>query len=168
MCAVRMVRAYRHTQLAYRHTQDILEDEGTVAGPLLTVCLRIPQTPGHVEEAGNHVDANEFMEPAFRVRPDTFHHATTISWKHRERASYIYIQDIHIYLIGCTESERASEARNRTTATPAQFWLSLGPVHVANLRTSQGYTRDRVESCGPDRGRTGASRHEAVWARSKA
>ena len=77
MCAVGRVRAYRHTQLAYRHTQNILEDEGTVAGPLQTVGLRIPQTPGHVEEAGKHVDANECMEPAFRVRPDTFHHATT-------------------------------------------------------------------------------------------
>ena len=84
-----------------------------------------------------------------------------------ERAIYIY--KIYTYdFVGCTESERASEARIRTTATPAQFWLSLGPVHVAKLRTSQGYTRDRVESCGPERGRTGASRHEAVRARSKA
>ena len=31
----------------------------------------------HVEEIGNHVDANEFMEPAFRVRTHTFHHAKT-------------------------------------------------------------------------------------------
>jgi len=53
-----------------------------------------------------------------------------------------------IYVCTERERERGREAHAHTSrvATPGKSWPSLGPVHVATLRTSHGHTRDRVES----------------------
>jgi len=53
---------------------------------------------------------------------------------------------IYVYTERGRDRAREAHAHTSRMATPGKSWVSLGPLHVATLRTSHGHTRDPVES----------------------